>query len=353
MRQMGLTASIDEGERGPISRIQQRPNVRQVARTFVCWWCISFGIGNDLALANPLQFHERQKTASTDGDCGYSGSRAVFISLHNAAGKAPFFDCAIESAILKAGSDNVVVLVDDLEAFSQSWTSAYPCPGRLVDLERCFAHTPFLHWLHSPELQSAQFKDQDIADALRLAVMYKQGGIYLDLDIITLQRELVSLQGGAVSLQWESELNNAYLNFPPNHPFVSMMLLSFVYNFYSEWGHNGPEMVSDVYYRKLRCDDTTTAHSACKGLTILPTERVAPFHYSQVEEIVSSLPSEGLFDAHNSSYWGLHLYNHVWKKQCVVQGSMLHHVMLEHCPVVAATKLVDVMCAPKSEPEDV
>lgn len=92
-------------------------------------------------------------------------------------------------------------------------------------------------------------------------LMYQQGGIYLDLDVIALQSKLFHAQYGAVSLQSEGSLSNAYLNFPPTHPFVFMMLLTFVYNFQPVWGHNGPGMVSHVYYKKLRCDNTTTAHS--------------------------------------------------------------------------------------------
>ncbi|DBA66172.1 TPA: Lactosylceramide 4-alpha-galactosyltransferase, variant 2 [Trebouxia sp. C0005] len=179
--------------------------------------------------------HEDHATA--DSGCGYSGAKIVFTSLYGATAKAPWLNCAVESAMLKKGNDGVVVLTDNVEEFTASWPNSLPSPAVLVDIKSCFANTPLQPWLDSPQLASALFRQQNIADALRLAVIYKNGGTYLDLDIIALQDKAFSL-AGALSAQKactegceEGWLNNAYLSFPPQHPFMYQLLIAFVLKF--------------------------------------------------------------------------------------------------------------------------
>lgn len=139
--------------------------------------------------------------------------------------------------MMKQGNDSVIVLTDNVEEFTASWPSSLPCPARLVDVPTCLANTPLQHWLESPELASAVFRQQNIANAVRLAAIYKHGGTYIDLDIIPLQDKLFSAEG-ALSMQCTVEecgeefwLNNAYLNFPPKHPFMWQLMNAFALEF--------------------------------------------------------------------------------------------------------------------------
>ena len=175
--------------------------------------------------------------AVTDSSCGYSGSKVIFIALYGTTVRTPWLNCAVESAMLKQGNDSVVVLTDNIQEFSSSWPASMPSPARLVDVSSCLANTPLQHWLESPELASAVFRQQNIANALRLAAIYKNGGAYLDLDIIPLQDKLFSAEG-ALSMQCTIEecgpefwLNNAYLNFPPKHPFMWQLMNAFALEF--------------------------------------------------------------------------------------------------------------------------
>ncbi|KAL6141722.1 hypothetical protein ACLB2K_060010 [Fragaria x ananassa] len=91
---------------------------------------------------------------------------------------------------------------------------------------------------------------QNLSNVLRLAMLYKFGGIYLDIDVIVLKRlskmknvigaQTIDLQTG----NW-SRLNNAVLVFDKNHPLLFMFIQEFALTFDSnKWGHNGPYLVS-------------------------------------------------------------------------------------------------------------
>ncbi|DBA66171.1 TPA: Lactosylceramide 4-alpha-galactosyltransferase [Trebouxia sp. C0005] len=283
--------------------------------------------------------HEDHATA--DSGCGYSGAKIVFTSLYGATAKAPWLNCAVESAMLKKGNDGVVVLTDNVEEFTASWPNSLPSPAVLVDIKSCFANTPLQPWLDSPQLASALFRQQNIADALRLAVIYKNGGTYLDLDIIALQDKAFSL-AGALSAQKactegceEGWLNNAYLSFPPQHPFMYQLLIAFVLKFEgSLWGHGGPVLVSTLY-STLLCADPIAAQSECAGVDVLPAQRLSPVGWTDAQQRLSSMPSQPEFDFHDPEVWAVHVYHSAWNKTCIPRPSVLAEILLEHCPTVS------------------
>ncbi len=121
------------------------------------------------------------QSVEPDTGCGYTGSKVIFTALYGTTVRTPWLNCAVESAMLKRGNDSVIVLTDNIEQFKESWPGSLPSPARLVDVPSCLTNTPLQHWLESPELAAAVFRQQNIANALRLAAIYKNGGVYLDL----------------------------------------------------------------------------------------------------------------------------------------------------------------------------
>lgn len=69
---------------------------------------------------------------------------------------------------------------------------------------------------------SSRVRKYHLADAARLALLYKFGGIYLDTDIIVL-RHLTEFKN-SVGFQDEDFVNNALLIFDKNHPFIRFVM---------------------------------------------------------------------------------------------------------------------------------
>ena len=287
---------------------------------------------------------------AVDSGCGYTGSKVIFTALYGTTNRTPWLNCAIESAMLKQGNDSVIVLTDDVEQFSKVWPDTLPNPGRFVDVASCLADTPLQYWLQSQELASAAFRQQNIANALRLAAIYKNGGAYLDLDIIPLRKQIFSAES-AISMQCTIKecgvdfwLNNAYLNFPPKHPFMGQLMNAFALEFNGNiWGFNGPRLVSSLYIR-LMCADPISRRSECEGVGLLSIEKLAPLSWADTIERLSSLPAEGLFDFHNEDFWAVHIYHNMWKDACIPQPSVFNDLMLEHCPQVSMYSGNSIYC---------
>ncbi|PWA98189.1 Alpha 1,4-glycosyltransferase domain-containing protein [Artemisia annua] len=96
---------------------------------------------------------------------------------------------------------------------------------------------------------------QNISNLLRLCLLYKYGGVYVDTDIIVL-RSFSRLKNaiGALSMDpdtknW-SRLNNAVLVFDKMHPLLYKFIEEFALTFNgNKWGHNGPYLISRVVLR--------------------------------------------------------------------------------------------------------
>lgn len=335
--------------------------MRRVAdRGFVCFaaaWlaCLYLCTHTVVADAQSLTHHRHNlqtstsSSVATDTGCGYSGSKVLFTALYGTTVRTHWLNCAIESAMLKQGNDSVVVLTDDVEQFDSAWPKDLPSPAQEVNVVSCLANTPLQHWFDSHELASAVFRQQNIANALRLAAIYKNGGAYLDLDIVPISKKVFSAEG-ALSMQCTKEecgdefwLNNAYLNFPPKHPFMWQLMNAFALEFNGNvWGYNGPRLVSTLYNRLL-CGDPVAQRSECEGAALLPVERLAPLSWSNTIEVLSSEPSRHLFEPHEG-VWAVHVYHNMWKEGCIPQPSVFSELMAEHCPQVSVYSSNNIYC---------
>jgi hypothetical protein len=94
------------------------------------------------------------------------------------------------------------------------------------------------------------YSTQNLANAARLAIVYKYGGVYMDLDIVSIAP--LPRHTRAVSAYKQSKgsptsplLNNCFLAFAPRDPCVFQMMSSFVKHFRNGiWGRQGPHLVT-------------------------------------------------------------------------------------------------------------
>ncbi|TYI65838.1 hypothetical protein E1A91_D09G184800v1 [Gossypium mustelinum] len=126
------------------------------------------------------------------------------------------------------------------------------------DLPFLLKNTPAEAWFN--DIKSGE-KDpggiplaQNLSNLMRLAALYKYGGIYLDTDFIVLKsfkglKNTIGAQSINSAKNW-TRLNNAVLVFDMNHPLLYKFIEEFALTFDgNKWGHNGPYMVSRVVHR--------------------------------------------------------------------------------------------------------
>ncbi|CAN6857079.1 unnamed protein product [Brassica oleracea] len=177
--------------------------------------------------------------------------------------------------------------------------------------------------------------EQNLSNILRLALLYKFGGIYLDTDVIIL-KPLTNLHNviGAqtvdpVTRKW-SRLNNAVLIFDKNHPLLKSFIDEFSRTFNgNKWGHNGPYLVSRVVARF-----NVSNPSWDMGFSVLPPSsfypvdwtRISGFYRASVNGREANWSHKRLMHLRKHSL-SVHLWNRESKKLRIEKGSIIQKLI--------------------------
>lgn len=172
---------------------------------------------------------------------------------------------------------------------------------------------------------------QNLSNLIRLAVLYKYGGIYLDTDFIILKdfsrlRNSIGAQSMNRNGNW-TRLNNALLIFDTSHPLVYKFMEEFAMSFDgNRWGQNGPYLISRVVEKVKDYN-----------FSVLPPRAFYPVDWIRIK---------GFFNAKNDSRWveakvlgliektyGIHLWNKKSKSMKIEQGSIIDRIISTHCLV--------------------
>ncbi|KAL0321223.1 UNVERIFIED_CONTAM: Lactosylceramide 4-alpha-galactosyltransferase [Sesamum radiatum] len=204
------------------------------------------------------------------------------------------------------------------------------------DFNYLFKNTPAQAWYNQLMLGNVNPGEvplgQNLSNLLRLGLLYRFGGIYLDTDVIVLKsfRGLKNAIGAqTIDLdtgKW-SRLNNAVMIFDEGHPLLYKFIQEFALTFDgNKWGHNGPYLVSRVVSR-------VTGRPGY-NFTILPPMAFYPVDWSKIGSLFQGPQSL------NHSKWllaklrqirSLSFAVHLWNKQSrgfeVQKGSVIQHIM--------------------------
>lgn len=172
-----------------------------------------------------------------------------FIYLH---GKEEAFSLASYLAVLSAVKvlkpEKVIYHYHTLPAGGW-WEKAYP----LMELR---------YWPEFPIRWGVKSitKIAHIADALRMKILYEEGGIYLDLDTISVRPVDDFLSHSAVlgiEEREKSRICNAIMMFEPKHPFLTRWLECYEEHFDPMgWGEASIQLPFKLYHSEFSTDKT-------------------------------------------------------------------------------------------------
>ncbi|KAK9159037.1 hypothetical protein Scep_005611 [Stephania cephalantha] len=209
------------------------------------------------------------------------------------------------------------------------------------DLSFLLKETPAEAWL--AEMKEGKIDPgeisfaQNLSDLLRIAVLYKYGGIYLDTDFIVLKK-LSSLQNtiGAeimdAKLKNWHQLNSALLIFDKGHPILFKFLEGYAHDFDgNKWGHNSPHLVTRVI-KKMGPQERLDYN-----ITILSTFAFYPVDWNKIVEFFHKPSNEAELKRKAASLvqlnmtYSLHLWNKVTSKIKIEEGSIIEQLISDHC----------------------
>ena len=170
--------------------------------------------------------------------------------------------CAVESAAKHNSNARVQVKVLKARIDVPELFEMYPnIKWEVLDLDDVFRRTPLFEWWKSNKLANHDnyTRFAHLADALRLTLVYKNGGIYSDLDTITIKsfEPLTNYSGfGGNRDNPKSVISNGFFHFRKNHEFLLKALeeIPKIYN-PKVWGTIGPLLIRPLV--KKYCNVTT------------------------------------------------------------------------------------------------
>jgi len=208
------------------------------------------------------------------------------------------------------------------------------------DLPFLFKGTPAEAWLK--ELMKGE-KDpgeislfQNLSNLVRLAVLYKYGGVYLDTDFVVLKplsglRNSIGAQSMDSGNKHWTRLNNAVLIFDMNHPLLLRFINEFVLTFNgNKWGYNGPYLVSRVVER--------LGERQGSNFTILPPLAFYPADWKKIGGFFRKPKTRGesewveakLLQLSKENY-GVHLWNKESRNLKIEEGSVIARLISDRC----------------------
>ncbi|ESW12359.1 hypothetical protein PHAVU_008G105700 [Phaseolus vulgaris] len=208
------------------------------------------------------------------------------------------------------------------------------------DLPFLFKGTPAEAWLN--ELMKGE-KDpgvislfQNLSNLVRLAVLYKYGGVYLDTDFVVLKplsglRNSIGAQSMDSGNKHWTRLNNAVLIFDMNHPLLLRFINEFVLTFNgNKWGYNGPYLVSRVVER--------LGERQGSNFTILPPLAFYPADWKKIGGFFRKPKTRGesewveakLLQLSKENY-GVHLWNKESRNLKIEEGSVIARLISDRC----------------------
>ncbi|OWM67124.1 hypothetical protein CDL15_Pgr000576 [Punica granatum] len=216
------------------------------------------------------------------------------------------------------------------------------------DLPSLFQKTPVEVWFD--ELRSGKVDPgeiplaQNLSNLIRLAVLYKYGGVYLDTDFIVF-RDFTQLRNsiGAqsvdpVSGNW-TRINNAVMVFDRHHPLLVKFMREYASTFDgNKWGHNGPYLVSRVVEK---IQERRQRGSYAINFTVLSPMAFYPVGWTRIGGLFEQPKSrfhERWVEAKVAQLSGVGTYGvHLWNKQSrgfrIEEGSVLGRLISNHCMI--------------------
>ncbi|XP_049266866.1 lactosylceramide 4-alpha-galactosyltransferase-like [Rhipicephalus sanguineus] len=203
--------------------------------------------------------------------------------------------------------------------------------------QEVFQGTPLGSWYESGILNKSAFPVEHLADALRLALLYKQGGVYLDIDVIVM-RSFDSLPPCVCQspVDHGDMVSNGFLAFRRGDPFL-LHLMQRARQVYKpkEWSSIGPRLLRQVTLDRCggrqvnellgrRCGGDT-------GFTVLPHWIFLPVPYDRWESFFVANTSREAWLMSSASYV-MHVYNKMSSKAPTVPGCAYRQAAETYCP---------------------
>jgi hypothetical protein len=227
------------------------------------------------------------------------------IFFHETSGRMELSfrqNCAVESAALHNPQRPVQIFfqpqqqkttttstIDQSSAWFRALSHYSNVQLIVIDDEQLyFKDSPLEDWYRRGEWHNSPYRVQHMSDYIRILSLYKEGGMYLDLDTITLRpydgrkfRNFV-----VVASEMNDELTNAIFHLETDHRLVSAILQVQLEDYDPNgYIYNGPQAITEALRRI--CDDRTINNKKTKDDAVSADAKVTTIQCPDVQILTS------------------------------------------------------------------
>ena len=217
-----------------------------------------------------------------------------------------------------------------LDHFQRFWDLGYNIIVERPDVPYLIRGTPAEAWYQGiDKWKNGEYFFSHITEIIRLATLWKYGGVYLDTDVVVM-RELDNLQN-AVGTELADErgeakvLNGAVLAFRKGSTFIHECMVEFNTTYrIDSWGWNGPQLVTRVAARFPQGPE----------LQILPTIGFYPIHWAKVKKYFTDedpADQHAVWERMKRETYLFHYWNKITVKLVPPPGSLMYKVLNNYC----------------------
>ena len=301
--------------------------------------------------------------------CAAASLPIIFVHTSNETGAPPPAAlCSIESAALQNPASEVRVYSNgwDARELQAAIGQLQNVVLRRLDLENIFtsASPDLQRWYRSRAWEDG-YKYHHLSDGARLALLFSEGGVYMDFDIISV-RPIIDAGDFICIENMETEstfrLNNAVMKFEQGHAFVEELIRDFVENFDAlAFGQNGPKLVTRVwrsFHSQHLCQnrhgtfDCSAINGASSKVSAMPQRGFYDIAWNEVHTLFAPRGSpvarqgtsvlDQLRNHDDNTRYGVHLWHSLVKGLMRYVGSdfkdcPIYELFEEYCPSTVAS----------------
>ncbi|XP_043935565.1 lactosylceramide 4-alpha-galactosyltransferase-like [Protopterus annectens] len=203
-----------------------------------------------------------------------------------------------------------------------------------LDPESVLENTPLEKWYKNTDPTKERYWTHVQSDAFRYALLWQNGGMYMDTDVISIK---ALPEGNFLGFQSSGTLNGAVLSFSTRSSLLYACMTDFVQNYQgSVWGHQGPGLLTRVFQRLCNVSmmDSETDHK-CTSQNITFMKRSAFYHipYPEWKRFYSTSDNPSVFQ----DFYAVHVWNQMnqWNGKKTIKAqdeTLLEKLFKEYCP---------------------
>ena len=274
--------------------------------------------------------------------------------------------CAVESAALHNPSRLIQVFMNGKtinfsDILSISVLSLY---GNIIitllDEKEYFKETSLNDWYTKGSWRNSSYKITHLAQYTRMVSMWRHGGLYMDLDLITtraLDEKMLRnffVSGHKKRNLVSPNLSDCVFHLERNHRLIYKIIIHLAKDYDPEDEiYTGKSVITAVMRDICQVRDGLPSTNRCHDAKVLPYRYFLPIsmddwllifdNTSYTYSLAKTFFNEGKYkdsgknkkEIRSTSYFGIYTWNSKSYNYPLVSGSLYENIMLTHCPITA------------------